>query len=111
MTIKVLKDALICQHENQLMLADVYFHDKIIEIRTDLNRTTSWNDIASKKDHDHFMKSFAKNNYPENAQIFDAKGQLLIPGAIDPHVHFNTPGFEFREDFEHGSHILRLFLS
>jgi len=28
---------------------------------------------------------------------------LAIPGAIDSHVHFDTPGFEFRDDFEHGS--------
>lgn len=33
----------------------------------------------------------------------DGRGRLLIPGTIDPHVHFDTPGFEFREDFEHGS--------
>ena len=28
---------------------------------------------------------------------------LLIPGGIDPHVHFDTPGYEFRDDFEHAS--------
>ena len=26
-----------------------------------------------------------------------------MPGGIDSHVHFNTPGFEDRDDFEHGS--------
>ncbi len=33
----------------------------------------------------------------------DARGRLVFPGAIDPHVHFDEPGFERREDFEHGS--------
>ena len=33
----------------------------------------------------------------------DLSGHHLFPGAIDPHVHFDTPGFEHREDFIHGS--------
>ncbi|MCX8013908.1 MAG: amidohydrolase family protein, partial [Rectinema sp.] len=32
----------------------------------------------------------------------DAKGLLMFPGAIDPHVHFDEPGFTHREDFLHG---------
>ncbi len=33
----------------------------------------------------------------------DAEGLYVLPGGIDAHVHFNTPGFEEREDFYHGS--------
>lgn len=33
----------------------------------------------------------------------DAEGYYVFPGGIDAHVHFNTPGFEEREDFYHGS--------
>ncbi len=36
-------------------------------------------------------------------EILDARGFLLFPGAIDPHVHFDEPGFTHREDFLHGS--------
>jgi allantoinase len=36
-------------------------------------------------------------------QVVDAAGLLALPGAIDPHVHFDTPGFTEREDFLHGS--------
>ncbi|GAB6276806.1 MAG: amidohydrolase family protein [Rectinema sp.] len=36
-------------------------------------------------------------------EILDAKGLLAFPGAIDPHVHFDEPGFTHREDFMHGS--------
>ena len=39
----------------------------------------------------------------EGEEIIDADGLELYPGAIDPHVHFNEPGFTHREDFYHGS--------
>ncbi|MBP7264271.1 MAG: amidohydrolase family protein [Spirochaetia bacterium] len=35
--------------------------------------------------------------------VLDAEGLELYPGAIDPHVHFDEPGFTTREDFYHGS--------
>ncbi len=40
---------------------------------------------------------------PPSADVIDATGLLAIPGAIDAHVHFDTPGFEDREDFAHGT--------
>ncbi len=36
-------------------------------------------------------------------EILNAEGLMLFPGAIDPHVHFDEPGFTHREDFLHGS--------
>jgi len=36
-------------------------------------------------------------------EIIDARGLLVLPGAIDPHVHFDTPGYIDREDFTCGS--------
>ncbi len=36
-------------------------------------------------------------------ETLDASGKLIFPGAIDSHVHFNDPGFEWREDFLHGT--------
>ncbi len=33
----------------------------------------------------------------------DLKDKLVIPGGIDPHVHFNDPGFTEREDFATGT--------
>jgi allantoinase len=36
-------------------------------------------------------------------KMIEAEGLHVLPGAIDAHVHFNTPGFEIREDFYHGS--------
>ena len=40
---------------------------------------------------------------PEAAETLDAKGEYLLPGGVDDHVHFNDPGFTWREDFAHGS--------
>jgi Dihydroorotase and related cyclic amidohydrolases len=39
----------------------------------------------------------------EGEEVVDASGLAVIPGAIDPHVHFDEPGFTSREDFAHGS--------
>lgn len=32
-------------------------------------------------------------------RVIDASGLLLLPGLIDPHVHFRTPGMEHKEDW------------
>lgn len=39
----------------------------------------------------------------EAAQVVDAHGMMLIPGAVDVHVHFRVPGQEHKEDFGTGS--------
>lgn len=31
--------------------------------------------------------------------IIDARGLTLLPGLIDPHVHFRTPGLDYKEDW------------
>ena len=36
-------------------------------------------------------------------EILEARGLLALPGGIDPHVHFDDPGYTEREDFLHGS--------
>ncbi len=35
--------------------------------------------------------------------VLDASGRWIFPGGIDPHVHFDTPGYTHREDFDHAS--------
>jgi allantoinase len=36
-------------------------------------------------------------------EIIEAEGLVILPGGIDPHVHFDEPGYTSREDFFHGS--------
>ena len=35
----------------------------------------------------------------EESQELDASGLTVFPGLIDPHVHFRTPGLEYKEDW------------
>jgi len=37
------------------------------------------------------------------AETVDADGFWVFPGGIDPHVHFDDPGYTHREDFSHGT--------
>lgn len=40
---------------------------------------------------------------PEAAKVIDAAGKYVFPGAIDSHAHLNDPGYNWREDYEHGT--------
>ncbi len=40
---------------------------------------------------------------PASGEDVDANGLLVLPGAIDPHVHFFDPGYPARETFPTGS--------
>jgi allantoinase len=40
---------------------------------------------------------------PAGGTRIDGFGLLMLPGVIDPHTHFNDPGYTEREDFAHGS--------
>ncbi|KUG24782.1 allantoinase [hydrocarbon metagenome] len=97
---KKLRNIFINTKENKLRLAEIVFSDKIEEIKF-LSDEFDWNDIKDKKLLDEFKSKYKKENMDKNS--IDGNFYLLMPGAIDPHVHFDTPGFEFREDFEHAS--------
>jgi dihydroorotase len=36
-------------------------------------------------------------------RVVDVAGKHLFPGAVDVHVHFREPGFQYKETFESGS--------
>lgn len=40
---------------------------------------------------------------PKSGEIIDIKGNVILPGLIDGHVHFRDPGFTYKEDFKTGS--------
>jgi dihydroorotase-like cyclic amidohydrolase len=39
----------------------------------------------------------------DSSKVIDARGLIVFPGLIDPHVHFRDPGFTHKEDFESGT--------
>lgn len=39
----------------------------------------------------------------ECKEIIDASDYMIFPGGIDTHAHLNDPGYNWREDFIHGS--------
>jgi allantoinase len=97
---KKLINIFINTKENKLRLAEVMFTDKIKEIKF-LSDEFDWNEVKDKKSLDEFKSKYKKDFKDE--KVIDGNFSLLMPGSIDPHVHFDTPGFEFREDFEHAS--------
>ncbi len=38
-----------------------------------------------------------------DAEVINGENKILMPGWIDPHVHFRDPGFSDKEDFHTGS--------
>jgi len=40
---------------------------------------------------------------PDSRETIDATGKYVLPGVIDPHVHFRSPGYEYKEDWASGT--------
>ena len=40
---------------------------------------------------------------PPARRVISAAGSYVLPGLIDSHVHFRTPGLTYKEDWAHGS--------
>lgn len=45
----------------------------------------------------------APGEQPAAARVLDAGGNYLLPGVVDSHVHFRTPGLTHKEDWAHAS--------
>ena len=51
----------------------------------------------------HIVNGLISDTPAENATVVEADGQVLMPAFVDPHVHFRTPGLEYKEDITTGS--------
>ena len=49
------------------------------------------------------IKKIAPNIIEESSNVIDAKNLHVMPGAIDPQVHFREPGLTHKEDIQSGS--------
>lgn len=43
------------------------------------------------------------DHVPDGVPVIDAGERYVLPGLIDSHVHFRTPGLTHKEDWAHGS--------
>jgi len=60
--------------------------------------------VVDVRTKDGTIKTVQSGLDPQDGErIIDADEKLLLPGAIDAHVHFRQPGFEHKETFETGS--------
>ncbi|MCR4332091.1 MAG: amidohydrolase family protein, partial [Sulfuricaulis sp.] len=53
--------------------------------------------------HDGVIERIAAQITAPADETLDAGGNLLLPGVIDPQVHFREPGREYKEDLGSGS--------
>ncbi len=100
---KLLKNVFISAGDNSLKLVDIHFDQRIQKIVQKLDRLVLWNDIDSPAKKNLFSREISFAQDPYGSTDYKGEFKFIMPGAIDSHVHFNTPGFEEREDFEHGS--------
>ena len=100
---KVIKNVFVSAGENYLKLVDIYFSNEINRIVSLIDQKIPWSEISDIDKKSAFIEKLAIPPAPEAEKIYDGRFNFLIPGAVDPHVHFDTPGYEFREDFEHAS--------
>lgn len=49
------------------------------------------------------IANIEKNSVGSTARTIDARGLVILPGLIDPHVHFRDPGQTYKEDFLSGT--------
>ena len=63
------------------------------------------NNSLVKKDvliQDHLIERIEENIEAE-CEVLNANGCLIMPGAVDVHVHLREPGYEYKETVETGS--------
>ncbi|MCP5062416.1 MAG: allantoinase AllB [Ignavibacteriae bacterium] len=100
--LKIIKDVFVNSVGNKFYPAEIIFSDIIEEIRRIGNSEYDWNELKDTSSKNKIVNSLENLNSNSNNKI-SANWNVVIPGGIDPHVHFDTPGFEFRDDFEHGT--------
>ncbi|MCF8306621.1 MAG: allantoinase AllB [Ignavibacteriales bacterium] len=100
---KILKNIFLSAGDNKLRPADIMFTEKFGQIVFRSENPVEWEEISTPEKRAAYVGTLEENYYLPEAHFYDGGFMVAIPGAIDSHVHFDTPGFEFRDDFEHGS--------
>lgn len=100
----VLKNCLIYDEINQSeRTVDILFNEKFTGYEENISRVIPGDTLKSYRLSELTEDIIARINEEADTAVIDAEGMTAIPGGIDAHVHFDTPGFTEREDFYHGS--------
>ena len=91
------------EYDGKEKLVDFIFEDEIIDYSENLLEQINIDDKEIVKLKYLSSEKIDAINKVPNKYIIDTEGMIAIPGGIDPHVHFDTPGYTHREDFYHGS--------
>lgn len=98
----IIDNVFIPAGENKLQLCSIHFNNKFTKIIPTVESLFEWNDIKEPE-----ALAGLKNSIPVQTEIvpnsIDGNFLLAIPGGIDPHVHFNTPGYTERDTFQEAS--------
>ena len=101
--IKILTNVFLNTSDNNVVPINIYFNDIIQKVEKLSTQEFKWEDINTIEKKAKVITQIRHKPLPENIKIIEGYFNLVIPGAIDPHVHFNTPGFEDRDTFEYGT--------
>ncbi len=100
---RILHHVFVSVKDNELQLVNVHFGERIQKVEPLLSETIPWQEIETETKRARFLRKIEARLRPVGPKDMDGRFLFLMPGAVDAHVHFDTPGFEFREDFEHAS--------
>jgi len=98
---KILENVFIPAGENNLRLCNIYFDEKVQKVVPLTECLFRWNEIQYEHQRKNLAAQFLAGKIKDN--VISGNYLIAVPGGIDPHVHFNTPGFEFRDTFEEAS--------
>ncbi len=101
--INILTNVFINTLDNSFTPVNIYYSNLIEKVERRTSKEYSWKELNKLENKKKNVEKLPSNNLTDSGDIIDGNFNIIIPGTIDPHVHFNTPGFEFRDTFEEAS--------
>jgi len=86
----------ILSRGNRAVLCDILYHSHIVDVKEKEDVPSAPAELAD------YIRS-KRTIRSDSTDCIDANYCVILPGAIDPHVHYDDPGFEWREDFYTGT--------
>ncbi len=101
---KTLRNVLLNTKNNKLVPVTIHFEDKIVSIDYLSEIEFDWSEINTLEKKGVKLLNVNSELSEESVDVIEGNFNLLMYGSLDSHVHFDTPGFENKEDIEHASY-------